>query len=135
VDSGEVPGILTYAQGKAVGWCSVAPRESFSSLNRSPVLRRIDDLPVWSIVCLFIAKIQQGRGMTRDLIRTAVSYVRDQGGRIVEAYPTVPRGAKIHPFSVYMGIPSMFEKEEFVEVGRPSKSKAIMRYRLEGMKR
>ena len=27
VDSGRIPGILAYLQGKPVGWCSVAPRE------------------------------------------------------------------------------------------------------------
>jgi hypothetical protein len=48
VDSGEVPGILAYADGEPVGWCSVAPREHYGSLNRSPVLKRLDDKPVWS---------------------------------------------------------------------------------------
>ena len=43
VDSGEVPGILAYLGGRPVGWCSVAPREKYASLNRSPVLKRIDD--------------------------------------------------------------------------------------------
>jgi hypothetical protein len=28
VNSGEVPGILAYAGGEPIGWCSVAPRES-----------------------------------------------------------------------------------------------------------
>jgi hypothetical protein len=39
VDSGKIPGILAYHQGKPVGWCSVAPREHYSSLERSPVLK------------------------------------------------------------------------------------------------
>jgi len=43
VDSGEVPGIIAYADGQPVGWCSVAPRDSYGSLNRSPVLKRLDD--------------------------------------------------------------------------------------------
>src|SRR3712207_7681510 len=54
VDSGEIPGILAYAEGQPVGWCSVAPRERFPVLERSRVLKRIDEEPVWSVVCLFV---------------------------------------------------------------------------------
>lgn len=128
VNSGMVPGILAYSGGKAVAWCSVAPRENYSSLDRSPVLRRFDDTPVWSIVCFFVAKSHRNQGITRELIRAAVEYVRSQGGNVVEAYPTQPKSGQLPPFSSYMGLPSMFEKLGFVECARPSKSKAIMRY-------
>ncbi|MFH0931574.1 MAG: GNAT family N-acetyltransferase, partial [Candidatus Zixiibacteriota bacterium] len=56
VDSGEIPGILAYADGKPIGWCSVAPREGFPVLERSRILKRIDEKPVWSVVCFFVAK-------------------------------------------------------------------------------
>jgi hypothetical protein len=56
VGSGEVPGILAYAGGKAVGWCAVAPRESLLRLERSRVLKPVDDKPVWSVACFFVAK-------------------------------------------------------------------------------
>ena len=48
VDSGEVPGVLAYADREVVGWCSVAPRESFSSLNRS---REIPTLVARYLMC------------------------------------------------------------------------------------
>ncbi|HDR06229.1 MAG TPA: GNAT family N-acetyltransferase, partial [Candidatus Coatesbacteria bacterium] len=51
VEAGEAPGILAYEGDEPVGWCSVAPREAFPSLDRSPVLKRVDDEPVWSITC------------------------------------------------------------------------------------
>ncbi len=41
VDSGEIPGILAYAEGQPVGWCSVAPRERFPVLERSRVLTEL----------------------------------------------------------------------------------------------
>ncbi len=131
VNSGKVPGILAYSGDKAIAWCSVAPRENYSSLNRSPVLKRFDDAPVWSIVCFFVAKSHRNRGMTRELIRAAVEYVRTQGGNVVEAYPTQPKSGQLSPFSSYMGVPSMFEKLGFVECARPSKSKVILRYSIE----
>ncbi len=45
VESGEVPGILLYDDGDPVGWCSVAPRDRFAALQRSRVLKPIDDTP------------------------------------------------------------------------------------------
>jgi GNAT superfamily N-acetyltransferase len=131
VDAGHVPGIIAYADGQPVGWCSVAPREHYASLNRSPVLKRLDDKPVWSIVCFYVAKEQRGTGLITKLIRGAVDYVRQQGGQIVEAYPTQPRGGQLPPVSSFMGIPSVFEDAGFVECARPSQSKVIMRYYLE----
>ncbi len=128
VTSGEVPGILFYSERTPVAWCSVAPREQFATLNRSRVLRQIDDQPVWSIVCFFVGKAYQKQGITIHLIRAAIDYVRNNKGKIVEAYPTVPRSKILPPFSSYMGIPSMFEKAGFVECARPSESKMIMRY-------
>lgn len=131
VDSGQVPGILAYLDGHAVGWCSVAPRERFASLSRSPVLKPIDDQPVWSIVCFYIGKAHQGQGVSKALIRGAQKYVARKKGRIIEAYPTVPRVVKrLPPVSSFMGIPSGFAGAGFEEVARPSRAKMIMRYRI-----
>ena len=131
VSGGQVPGILAYEDGKAVGWCSVAPRESYGSLNRSPVLKRIDDKQVWSIVCFYIAKDHRRKGLARELIQAATDYVQNQGGKVVEAYPTVPKGGRAPPVSSFMGFPSIYESVGFVECARPSKSKVIMRYYIE----
>ena len=128
VGSGEVPGIIAYADGQPVGWCSVAPRESYGSLNRSPVLKRLDDKPVWSIVCFYVAKDHQGQGVISKLIRGAIDYVRQQGGEIVEAYPTQPKSGRLPPVSSFMGVPSVFEEAGFVECARPSESRVIMRH-------
>ena len=131
VASGEVPGILAYVEGEPVGWCSVAPRDSYPSLNRSRVLKKLDDTPVWSIVCFYVDKGHRSQGLTLDLIRAAIEYVRGQGGRVIEAYPTQPKGERLPPVSSYMGLPSLFEQAGFVECRRPSQSKVIMRYYIE----
>jgi GNAT superfamily N-acetyltransferase len=131
VESGEVPGILAYAGGKAVGWCSVAPRQQYGSLERSPVLRRLDDEPVWSIVCFFVARNYRENGIAEALVRAAVDYVRERGGTVVEAYPTLPKQDRLPPVSSYMGTPAMFERAGFVVCARPSKSRVILRCFLE----
>ena len=55
VDSGEIPGLLAYADGQPIAWCSVGPREAYSTLERSRILKRVDDKPVWSVVCFVVA--------------------------------------------------------------------------------
>ncbi|RPJ41620.1 MAG: GNAT family N-acetyltransferase [Candidatus Latescibacterota bacterium] len=130
VDSGRTPGLLAYADGKAVGWCAVAPREEFASLERSRVLKRLDDEPVWSIVCFFIAKGWRGRGVGEALARGAIRHAKSRGGKILEAYPTHPRGKELPPVSSFMGLPSLFEKVGFTQVARPSEAKVILRKTL-----
>jgi GNAT superfamily N-acetyltransferase len=130
VNSDEVPGIIAYSDGEPVGWCSVAPRESYASLNRSRVLKRLDEKPVWSIVCFFIAKEHRSKGLTTKLVEAAIEYVRRQGGLIVEAYPTLAKSERMPPTSSYMGLPQMFEQAGFVECSRPSKSKVVMRFTI-----
>ena len=130
VEAGDVPGILGYLEGEPVAWCSVAPREQFASLQRSPVLKPIDDRPVWSIVCFYIARENRGKGLSLAMIRAAVAHARAQGGRIVEAYPTAPRPGTLPPVSSYMGIAQDLLAAGFEEVARPSKSRLILRYRM-----
>lgn len=131
VESGQVPGILAYQGGEAVGWCSIAPREQYGALERSPVLKRLDDAPVWSLVCLFVARDHQGQGVASALIRAAVEYVRGQGGTVVEAYPIEPRAERLPPVSSFMGLPAMFERAGFVECARPSERRVVMRCYLD----
>lgn len=131
VQSGTVPGILAYDGERAVGWCSVAPRQQYASLNRSPVLKPLDEQPVWSLVCLFVHKDHRQQGIATALIRAAVDYVREQGGKVVEAYPTVPREDRLPPVSSYMGIPAMFERAGFLATAHPSQSRIIMRYTID----
>jgi hypothetical protein len=61
-----------------------------------------------------------------------VEYVRRQGGQVVEAYPTQSREGQLPPVSSFMGIPAIFERADFVEYARPSKSKVVMRYYIKG---
>jgi hypothetical protein len=128
--TGTVPGILGYINNEVAGWCSVAPREDFASLNRSRILKPIDELPVWSIVCFYIAKPYRDQGTLAQLIRCALDYVRKNGGTVVEAYPTVPRGTELPPVSSFMGLPDVFEQMGFKICARPSAAKVIMRYHI-----
>jgi GNAT superfamily N-acetyltransferase len=128
VDSGEVPGIIAYTSNQAVAWCSVASREAYSALERSRVLKRVDDKPVWSVVCFFVAKPFRGKGIAGKLLKAAVDYVQKQGGKIVEGYPVEPEKDKIPDAFAYTGLAPTFRKAGFVEVLRRSETRPIMRY-------
>lgn len=130
VESGEVPGLLAYAGGAPVGWCSIEPREAFPSLDRSRLLKRVDEQPVWSVVCFFVARAHRGDGVTAGLLRAALAYAHEHGARIVEGYPVETSAARISDLSAWHGTASAFRQVGFVEVARPSKTRPIMRYVL-----
>jgi len=128
IDTGEVPGILAYADGQPIAWCSVAPREAFPSLERSRTLKRVDDRPVWSIVCFFVAKPFRRQGLMVRLLTAAVTYARERGAEIVEGYPVEAQRHKLPDVSSFPGIMSAFVEAGFVEVERRSEHRPIMRY-------
>jgi GNAT superfamily N-acetyltransferase len=112
------PGLVAYRDGRAVGWVSVGPREDYARLERSKVLARIDDKPVWSIVCFVVSRKARGQGIARALLDAAVEYARDHGATLVEAYPVDPSRGRVPPASAYMGPLGMFERAGFEVVER-----------------
>lgn len=130
VQSGESPGLLAYEEGTAIGWCAVEPRERFPRLNRSRILARIDELPVWSVVCFFVNRHHRGRGLTVQLLRAAIEHVRHQGGTMLEGYPVDPNSNRIPEVFAYHGLAAAFKRVGFEECLRRSKTRPIMRYRI-----
>jgi GNAT superfamily N-acetyltransferase len=130
VDSGEIPGLLAYADGEPVAWSSIGPRERFAALEQSRKLKRVDDKAVWSIVCFFVAKPFRGKGLMGRFLKAAVAYAKQRGAKIVEGYPIEPTG-RLSGYSGYAGVASSFRKAGFVEVLRRSERQAIMRYLVE----
>ncbi len=128
VDSGKIPGILAYSNGEPVGWCAVEPRVNYSLLERSRILKPVDDQPVWSVTCFYVAKAYRHKGLTVELLHAAVEYVARQGGKIVEGYPTEPRAGSLPDAFVYTGLASAFREAGFVEVTRRSETRPIFRY-------
>jgi len=127
VTGGEVPGVLGYRGGVAVAWCAVGPRAAYSQLARSRILKPVDDQPVWSIVCLFVAKDHRGGGVSTAMIEGAVAYARSRGARIVEAYPVEPRKSPMPAVFAYTGIASSYLAAAFEEVARRSETRPIVR--------
>lgn len=130
VTSGEIPGILAYDARQPIGWCSVGPREKFSALERSRILKKVDETPVWSITCFFIDKRYRRKGLSIQLIKAAVDYVKEQGGKVLEAYPVEPRKKNMPPVFAWTGLAAGFVKAGFVECARRSETRPIMRFSI-----
>jgi GNAT superfamily N-acetyltransferase len=128
IATGQEPGILAYAGDEPVGWCAVAPREAYPSLERSAVLQRIDDQPVWSITCFYVARGYRKRGVARQLLEAAVKFAAKRGAKIVEGYPVDSGNQKKNPISIFTGLATTFAQSGFAEVARRSPGRPIMRY-------
>lgn len=128
IDSGHVPGLLAYADGSPAGWCSVAPRETYPAIERSRTLKRIDDEPVWSVVCFFVAKPFRSKGLMSSLLEAAVRYAKDHDAKIIEGYPVEPKERRMSGSEGFTGLIPVFTRAGFVEALRRSPSRPIMRY-------
>ena len=130
IDSGTVTGLLAYLHGDVVGWVAVEPRSAYSRLEHSRTLKPVDDQPVWSVTCFFVAKHYRKQGITVELLKAAVEHVKKQGGRIVEGYPVDAKKDMPAPF-VYTGTASAFQQAGFQEVARRTPTRPIFRYIIE----
>lgn len=130
VEAGEVPGILAYDGDRPVAWCSLGPRDEFPRLGRSRILKPVDDLPVWSVVCFYVEKGYRNRGLSRSLLEAAKKHVAQRGGELLEGYPVEPRKQRIPPPFAYTGLAAAFSAAGFVECARRSPTRPIMRHRL-----
>lgn len=131
VDAGPPPGVLAYDEsGQAIGWCSVAPRSEFVGLATSRVLAPVDDAPVWSVHCFYVAREHRRQGLAITLLTAAADVAKSRGATILEGYPVAPKpDQKRVPFS-HTGVPKIFEAAGFREVARRSPTRPIYRRAL-----
>jgi GNAT superfamily N-acetyltransferase len=129
--AGQEPGILAYAKGKPIGWCAIGPREVYPSLERSNVLKRVDESPVWSVTCFYIARDHRHQGLALQLLKAAIRFAQQRGAKIVEGYPIDSGGEKKNTVSIFTGLTSTFMEAGFVEVKRRAPTRPIMRYFIE----
>jgi ribosomal protein S18 acetylase RimI-like enzyme len=129
VDAGTPPGLIAYRATQPVGWVAVGPRTDFARLRRSPVMKAVDDQPVWSIVCFVVPAAFRGQGVARALLRGAVSYARRRGATLIEAYP-VDKPARASDESMWFGAKSMYDGAGFREVARRKPHRPVVRLDL-----
>ncbi|GGD15033.1 GNAT family N-acetyltransferase [Nocardioides daphniae] len=113
---GEPQGVVTYRDGLPVGWCSIGPRSHITRLTRSKLIRPLDDLDVWSIICVVVRGGHRRQGVTAAMLEGAVAYAAAHGAPGVEAYPVDPEG-RMDLTMAFVGTRSMFERAGFEVMG------------------
>ncbi len=126
IGQGPPPGLIGYLDDVPVGWISLGPRQDYGKLKRSPVMKPVDDKPVWSVVCTFVDKAHRGLGIQHKLLLAAIDFARDNKVRLLEAYP-IDKPARSHDDFMFFGSRSLYEKAGFREVVRRSPTRVVMR--------
>lgn len=112
-----------------VGWVTLGPRADYAKLRRSPVMKPVDDEPVWSIVCFVVPAEFRGHGVARALLQGAIAWAARRGVKLLEAYP-VDKPQRSHDEFLWHGAASMFSAAGFEEVARRKPQRPVVRLRL-----
>jgi GNAT superfamily N-acetyltransferase len=133
-DSATTSGLVAYLDDEPVGWCAVEPRTAYPGLLRNgrvPWSGRDEDksdVGVWVVTCVFTRAGYRRRGISRALVRAAVDFAAERGARVLEGYPMTSTNAIAE--ELHVGTVATFTAAGFVEVGRPTPRRAVMRVDL-----
>jgi predicted GNAT family acetyltransferase len=130
VEGGSVPGLIGYRGSTPVGWVSLAPREEYTRLKRSSVMKAVNEQPVWSVICFVVPSEYRGQGIAEALLKAAVNYAKKNGAKIVEAYP-IDKPSRSNDSFMWFGAKSMYDKAGFEEVARRKPQRPIVRLKPE----
>jgi GNAT superfamily N-acetyltransferase len=109
-------GLLAYVDGDVAGWLGFGPRPMLPRLARSRTIPKVDDSPVWAILCFKIRVGYRRRGVASALLEALVAYAGEQGAPGLEGYPIDAGGGRLDVSFSYVGLVSMFEKAGFEAV-------------------
>jgi GNAT superfamily N-acetyltransferase len=127
VKTGPPPGLIAFDGDRAVGWCQLTPRDALPWLDRTWRLKRVDDLPVWSLSCLYIRIGYRRKGVTSALIAAAVKAAKRAKAPALEAYPL---DAAKTPSASSTGYATTFARAGFKTIASPTAARPIMRHDL-----
>jgi GNAT superfamily N-acetyltransferase len=124
------PGLIGYRGKTPVGWISLGPREDYAKLARSPVMKPVDEQPVWSIVCFVVPSEFRKQGVARELLAGAIAYAKKRGIELLEAYP-VDKSGPLPADASWFGSKRMYDEAGFAEVARRRPGRPVVRLHVE----
>jgi GNAT superfamily N-acetyltransferase len=127
VKNGPPPGLIAFDGDRAVGWCQLTPRDALPWLDRTWRLKRVDDVPVWSLSCLYVRIGYRRKGVTSALIAAALKAAKRAHAPALEAYPL---DASKSPSASGTGFATTFARAGFKTVASPTPPRPIMRHDL-----
>lgn len=123
IAAGTPVGLLAYDGGEAVGWVSIAPRETHRALGGPPAE---PGEVIWSLTCFYVPRRLRGDGLVRRLLSGAVDHAQANGATVVEAYPVNPDS----PSFRFMGFVPVFAEAGFRDLGMTGTRRHVMRLKV-----
>jgi len=130
VKGGPPPGLIAFDGDLAVGWCQLTPRNELLWLDRSSRLKRLDDLPVWSLSCFYIRIGYRRKGVSAALIAAALKAAKRAKAPALEAYPL---DATKTPSTSSTGFATTFARAGFKTIACRTPPRPIMRHDLKNI--
>jgi GNAT superfamily N-acetyltransferase len=127
IEDDRIHGFLAYDNGKPVGWCNAANRNSYPTLHwlMGPGPDKAER--VGSIVCFVIAASHRNQGVASHLLNAACKKFSQKGLEFAEAYPVKKQTSAAYNFP---GPLSMYLKNGFT-THRDADWYMVVRKRLE----
>jgi GNAT superfamily N-acetyltransferase len=132
VKRGPPPGLIAFDGDVAVGWCQLTPRNALPWLDRAWRLKRVDDVPVWSLSCFYVRIGYRKQGVTSALIAAALKAAKRAKAPALEAYPL---DADETPSTSFTGYATTFARTGFNTVAHHVRPRPIMRHDLKTITR
>ena len=127
------PGLIAFVDGRPVGWTRVGPRQAFPGVVGNRAMAKLisgDEEGVWWVTCFAVHGRHRRSGVGAALLGAAVRFARDHGATAVEGHPVDVAGltaSRVSGSAIYTGTMTMFAAAGFVEVGRTSPTRPVMR--------
>lgn len=125
VEEAKIHGFLAYENGKPVGWCNAANRNSYPTLHwlMGPGPEKWEK--VGSIVCFVIASTHRNRGVASHLLDSACKKFSQEDLQFAEAYPVKKPESPAYnfpgPLSMYLknGFTAYSDRDWYLVVRKP----------------
>ncbi|WEG10011.1 GNAT family N-acetyltransferase [Microbacterium horticulturae] len=129
------PALIAYVDGVAAGFVRVGPRIKQPRLARTRNFQGSpspwDEPDVWAVTCFVVRREYRNQGLNRRLLDAAIVHARENGARVLEAYPGDTSAKKIPANDLFVGALSTFVAAGFHEVAdRPKPHRTIVQLDL-----
>ncbi len=87
IKSGRIFGLLAFQDGIPAGWCAIDPVKTQIGHDYFLENEEAKNSDAWMIHCLYVDPAQRGAGISKELIKSAISLSKSNGATELLAFP------------------------------------------------
>jgi GNAT superfamily N-acetyltransferase len=108
-------GLLAFRNGMPAGWCAIDPVKTQIGHDYYLETKDANASKAWMIHCLYVDPSHRGAGVSKELIRSAISLSKANGAKELLAFPIPEDSADKFPrdLAEFSGRFSTFKKFDF----------------------